>query len=453
VHEHFTEEELARYATDPESVPAHRRRTIEQESASCAVCRTSLDFFSVVTAEDLADVELWEPDAAWTDDDDPMRAYIERIAAEDEEADRLLAEMKLLESPMKTAWKDLPRDKRMLTGGIVRRLVARANAVHLQEPLDALTFADGAISIAESLVDDAYPWKAVFELRGAAWKERANALLVLGDYPPALDALVHADRSYRELSAPGLGLATVALLRASVFYEQGQLDEAAKSAEKAERGFSLIGQEERCARALFLRASIHYEGGNIATALILFRQVLDRYEDTENIEWIGRSSYAIGNCEVDRGNLAEASLYFHKSLVIFRETGADRERVKTEWGLARVVLHGGNRIEAIRRLRAVASELERRSLLSDAALVRLDIVEALLALGEAEEIAQLCGRLFRVFKKAGMITGALTAIAYLREAASAGRLTPSGVDAVRRYLRRAETQPQLLFERPPDIFR
>jgi hypothetical protein len=156
---------------------------------------------------------------------------------------------------------------------------------------------------------------------------------------------------------------------------------------------------------------------------------------------------------VDRRNLAEASLYFHKALVIFREIGADRERVKTEWGLARVVLDGGDRSEAIRRLRAVAAELEKRSLLSDAALVRLDIVDALLALGQTKPIVELCARLFRVFKDAGMITGALTAIAYMREAASAGELTREGVDAVRTYLRRAETQPQLAFEPPPASFR
>ena len=89
-------------------------------------------------------------------------------------------------------------------------------------------------------------------------------------------------------------------------------------------------------------------------------------------------------------------------------------------------------------------------MISDAALVRLDIVEALLAQGQTKQIVDIAARLFRVFKNAGMITGALTAIAYMREAASTGRLTPSGVNAVRSYLRRAERQRELPFVPPPE---
>ncbi len=48
-----------------------------------------------------------------------------------------------------------------------------------------------------------------------------------------------------------------------------------------------------------------------------------------------------------------------------------------------------------------------------------------------------------------MITGALTAIAYIKEAAAARKLTPAGVDAVRTYLRRVERQPELVFVPPP----
>ena len=146
-------------------------------------------------------------------------------------------------------------------------------------------------------------------------------------------------------------------------------------------------------------------------------------------------------------------MQFLKALVIFREIGPEHERLTTEWGLCRVVLQGGDRNEAIRRLRTVAAEFEKRSMITDAALVRLDIVEALLALGEKKQIADTAARLFRVFKDAGMMTGALTAIAYMKETAAAGRLTPMGVEAVRTYLRQLSRQPELVFYPPPDPFR
>jgi len=452
VHEHFSDSELARLVSDPESIPLARRLVLEEETADCATCRTSFDFFSVVAGEDLAELEVWDADTDWSSGD-PMRAYIERIAGEDRQADELLAQRKVLSSPTKTAWTDLSRDRKMRTGGVVRRLSAHANKIHLDEPLDALTFADAAISVAEVLPDDVYPWKAVFELRGTAWKERANAMLVLGEYPAALEALTHAERAYRHLSSSGLGLSTVALVRASVLCEQGRLVEALESAEKAEHGFAHIGQEERRMRAVFLRGTIKFETGQIADAVLLFQQVLDYGEDVNDARWVARAAYAIGNCEVDRGDLGEASLRFHKALEIFHAIGPDRERLATEWGLARVVMNGGNRSEAIRRLRIVAVELEKRSMLTDAALVRLDIVETLLALGETKQVVEIAGRLFRLFKDAGKLTGALTALAYMKEAASCGRLSPSGVDVVRGFLRRVERQPNLAFVPPPESFR
>jgi tetratricopeptide (TPR) repeat protein len=453
VHEHLSDAELARYATDPESIEADWRQVIEEESERCAICRTSLDFFGVVSAEELADVELWEAEVDWRSEDDPMQAYIERIATEDREADELLAERKLLSSPTKMAFTNVQRDKRLLTGGVVRRFIAHANKIHEDELLDAVTFADAAILIAESLPDNAYPWKSVFELRGGAWTERARALFVAGEFSAAFEALRHAERAYGSLRSPGFGISSVALLRAGILCEQDRLTEAAAWAEKAEAGFAHLGQEERRMRAVFLRGSIKYEAGEFAAVIKLFEQVLEYGEAVNSPRWIARASYAIGNCEVDRRNLGEASMYFHKALVIFREIGPDRERLAAEWGLSRVVLHGGDRSEAIRRLRVVAIELEKRSMIADAALVRLDIVEALLGLAEAKQITEIAARLFRLFKDAGMMTGALTAMAYMKEAATAGKLTTVGVNAVRTYLRRSLRQPELVFQPPSDPFR
>lgn len=450
MHEHLSDAELARYATDPDSVPIERQRLIEQEAAHCPICRTSLDFFSVVTAEELANIELRDGEPTWRNQDDAMRAHIERIAAEDREADELLEEKKLLESPTKTAWTNLPRDKRLLSGGIVRRLCAHANKIYESEALDALTFADAAISVAEALPDNTYPWNAVFELRGTAWKERANALKILGEYPAALEALKHAERAYGELQSSGFGLSTVALVRASVLCEQGLLSEAVLWAERAEHGFAHLGQEERRTRAVFLRGTIKFNSGDPGSAIELFKRVLDYGVTYTDARWVGQALYAIANCEVDRRNLAEASLQFHKALMIFREIGEVRHRMLADWGMARVVLHSGRLSEAITRLRPVGAELEGRSMLTEAALVRLDIVEALLGLGQTKQIVDICARLFETFKNAGMMTGALTAIAYMREAAAAGRLTTDGVNTVREYLRRAERQPELAFAPPPE---
>jgi len=88
-------------------------------------------------------------------------------------------------------------------------------------------------------------------------------------------------------------------------------------------------------------------------------------------------------------------------------------------------------------------------MLTDAAVASLDIADSCLRLGEMRQIGRLASRLFRVFSDAGMLTGALTAIAYMKEASAAGTLTPRDLRFVRQFLRRSDRQPDLLFVAPP----
>lgn len=442
---HMPEGDLALYGFDPDAVPAERRATIEQHLAACAECQASHDFFAV-TEEDLQDGNTWEPivgSATYAS----LMDYGTRIAEEDREAEEILKPV--IANPATAAWTSLATKRRFCTGGVVRKLSAAAHRIFESDPLAALTLADAAISVAEVIPDDTYPAHAVDQLRATAWKERANAQMFLGQCPEAHASLDRAERFYRRIRNSGLGLSMVALVRAGVLYEQQRLDEATAMAQRAELGFAHAGDEKRRMDAVFLRASIMFEAGDPPSAIPLFQQVIDYGENVKSLLWVARGAYAIGNCEVDRRNLSEASMHFHKALVIFREIGPGPLRVMTEWGIARVVLQSGKLSEAIRRLRDVAAELEKWSMVTDAALVGLDIAEALLALDRPKQIVELAQHLFSVFTKAGMLTGALSAIAYLKEAAAGKRLTTTDVEAIRSFLRRAEHQPSLHFAPPP----
>jgi tetratricopeptide (TPR) repeat protein len=445
VDEHIPESELAIFAFDPEAVQQERRAAILRHLALCGSCRSTHDFFAV-TEDDLTDIDVWEP-VMGSATRDALMAYGARIGEEDREADELLKP--LFDSPAKAAYTNLQLQSRFLSGGVVRRLTTRAHEVCESEPLDALTFAEAAIAVADALPDKTYPARAMYELRGTAWKEAANAQMLLGRFPEALESLMRAERAYQKLTSSGLGLSIVALVRAGVFYQQQRLDEAAKMAERAEHGFAHLGDDERRMTALYLRAGIKYEAFDIGNAASLFRQLLAYGENANSPMWIGRASYALGDCEAARRNLGEASLYYQKALAILRETGPATDRVRTEWGIARVLLYAGKSTEAIRRLRDVVAEFETRGMVTDAALAGLDVADGLLTLGKMQQIVELATRLFRVFTDAGMLTGALTAIAFIKEAAAVGILTAGDLDAVRSFLRRAERQPDLLFVPPP----
>jgi tetratricopeptide (TPR) repeat protein len=447
---HIPKAGLATYALMPDELPAEEAKRIAAHLAECAACQQTADFFAVsesVLEAELRDPATWEP----VDGSATQRAlaeYSELVAEEDREAAEMLASY--VRNPVNAAWETLAVRRRFRTGGVVRGLLSAAVAVREDDPLAALTFADNAIAIAERLDDDRYPSSAVDQLTANAWKECANAQMFLGRFADALRSLDSAERFHRRYRPNGLGLSSVALVRAGVFYEQGRLDEAMALAERAEVGFAHAGEERRRIDALFLRGGILFEAGRAAEALPLFQQIIDYGENVGNLSLIARGSYAKGDCEVALGNLGEASVYFRRALVLLREVGPDLDRLKTEWGIARVLLAGGKYAEAIRHLRDVSTQFEKRQMVTDAALVGLDIIEALLAVGQKRRIVALAQHLFSVFTSAGKLTGALSAFAYLKEMAATDELKVRDLTEIRSFLRRAEVQPHLVFVPPAD---
>jgi tetratricopeptide (TPR) repeat protein len=442
---HISEEDLALHSYDRDAFSATRSAEIEHHLASCSECQVTHDYF-VLTEEELREGSTWEP-IVGSPTYLSLMSYGARVAEEDQEAEVILRPY--IDHPATAAWNALTAKRRFLTGGVVRTLCKAAHHTCENFPLAALTLADAAIGIAEAIPKSTYPAHAVDQLRATAWKERANAQMLLGSFPQAHISLDNAERFYRKLRNSGLGLSIVALVRAGLLYEQGRSDEAIAKAEHAERGFMHAGDEKRRMDALFLRGGLLYENGNAAEAALLFRQIVDYGENIADAHLMARGSYAIGDCEVARGNLSEASVHYHRALMVFREAGPDRDRISTQWGIARVVLRSGRLGDAISRLREVEAEYESRGMVTDAALVGLDIAEGLLALDRAPEIVVLAQHLFGIFTQAGMLTGALSALAYLKEAAAARRLTTDDVSAIRTFIRRAERQPSLRFVPPP----
>jgi tetratricopeptide (TPR) repeat protein len=443
--EHVPHAELSLFAHDKLAFERDRREEIESHVANCAECGATFDFYAVAE-EDLGDLAVWQPIIGSTAA--AMSAYANQCAAEDTEADELLKEY--FEKPRKAALVNIRNQRKFHTGGVVRRLNAKAHELYLSKPLDALIFADLAQVVAELLPNDIYPNSAVYELRGTAWKERANALLRLAEFDDALESLTRAQHAYEHLRSSGRGLGAVELVRAGVHYERGELQKATEYVERAEQGFAHLGLERQRMKAVWLRGEIAYEALDYVAARNIFQHVIQFGDNSNDAGWIARGSFCRAACELELGNLGEAVTLYHSALMIFREAGPAEYRIETEWGLARVALYGGRPTDAVRGLRDVIAAFEEIGRVANVALAGIDLSEALLVLERWEEIAKVAAHAFRVLKKAGHLTGALTALAYLKEAAAKRQLTPSTLKVVREYLRRVEREPDLLFATPPN---
>ena len=437
---HVPEPELALYASDPDALSPDRSREIHAHLGTCSDCADTFDAFVTTFGG--------EDDEAFLSSDRSI-ASMEwgiRVARENADADQLLKDY--LKEPEKTAYRNLASQRKFLHGGVVRRLAKRAHDVCAKDALQALVFADAAIAIAEALPKNDYPANALHDMRGRAWKERANALNQLGEPNGALDALDHAAREYDQVSSNKLGLGNVALVRAAVYFYLERLPDADREVQIAEELYERLGDAERRTKALFLRGNINYESRQVESAAALFRRVIAYGETEQDEQWIGSGSYALGNCVLDTGDIESAAVLFSTAIRIFRRT-AQQYLVNAEWGMGRVLLARGLFAESLRRLNAVHAEFTKRGMVLDAAVAALDAMDAMVALRMFKQVGDLARVVFKTFTDAGMLTSALTALSFIQTAAAEERLTRDQVRAVRSFVKRLEREPNLLFVAPP----
>lgn len=444
---HYTPEELALY--DGQPLQAEEAGAIERHLAGCGSCRETLDFIRSFD-QSLASEETWH----FADELlagaglRPLNELAERLKEEDQAAERLLRPH--LASPFRFLWSNVHRKRRFRTGGVVRLLAAESVATREVNPLHALNLADAAVAIADALPADHYPARGVYHLRGLAWKERANACRYLGRFDTALDALDHAERAYRRLITHETELAVVRYIRATVLWKRQQLPEALTLARETAAAFADLRDRERWVNAKLIEGSILGDLHASEAARDLF---LALYEDVEaNIDPVIRARIAnnLASAYLDLGDTGNASRHFVVALQLCESLGLRTEVTRVHWSIGVLALVSGNYPEAVRRLTDAKTQCDALGMDSDAALVGLDLAEALLVLDQRADVLALAAEVLDRAQAAGMVPAALTAIAFLREAAEAGTVTTSAIRHVKQFLRRLDAEPLLLFEPPPD---
>jgi tetratricopeptide (TPR) repeat protein len=448
---HPSEDLLSTYALDEALV--EDRAELEAHLDGCAPCQARLAA--------LLEIErLFGNEDAWTDVGVvPMRppgqralsAIAARDRREDAEADALLTpilERFISGSSRRFMWDDIASAPEYHTAGVVRKLADAADKAQYSVPLRALILAETASVIVGMLSPRVYTSTEIAALRGVSWKQQANANRQLGRFPEALAALGRAERAYRELRRPELDLASITFIRATIAFEQQKYDVAKQLAEESTSVLAQLGQTELYLRSRYLQGCIAFEEGEVGHAQPIFEMVLAHGEANGDLSWIARASFELGNCHMKRGELARATQLFHQSLVMFRNLEMVVEEIRCRWCLALIVQRGGRYDAAVPRLQDVRDEFSKLGVICDAALVTLDIMETFLLLGKPREIRRSAGNIVKLFKEAGMVTGALTAAGYLKQAAALHGVTPTVIDYIRRYIRRVALQPDLAFVPP-----
>jgi tetratricopeptide (TPR) repeat protein len=452
--EHPTDDLLSAYAHDPS--PAAGAAELEAHLEACPPCQKLLNELRAIEAL-LGEEDSWQTDPVDIAPPPAVRALSAMAAhnrREDAEAEAMLSPLLnrfIEQSSGAFIWADIGSNPAYYTAGVVRKLADAADKAQYSAPRRALILAETASVIVGMLSTTVYTPIEIAALRGVALKQQANVNRQLGRFQAALEALSRAERAYRELPRPELDLASITFIRGTIHFHQHNFELAAQHAEESAAIFARLGQTELYLRSRHLQGGIAFEQRELGKAQSIFDSILAHGEATGDLVWIARETQALGNCYLERGELSSASLACYQAMHAFRDLGILSEEIRCRWGCAVIVQREGHYRTAIARLRAVREEFVALGGVYDAALVTLDVMETFLLLEKPRDVQQTAGNIVKLFKDAGVVTGALTAADYLKQAAAMRNVTPSLISYIRRYFRRVDVQPDLAFVPPSTL--
>lgn len=240
------------------------------------------------------------------------------------------------------------------------------------------------------------------------------------------------------------------LCRAILHWEREQHQDALRNARSAARVFSeLHATDKREAREC--EAIVLHSSGDIRAARDTYARLYELAETTNDPVMKARAATNLAIAYRDTGEWGSASMYYAIALQIYAGLGEAAMVAHVRWSLARLALRGGNATDAAARLPGIVDELLRFGMTNHAAHARLDLAEALLILGEYEEVESICSALIAFYANAEILTGALTAASYLKEATKNRSVTARHIEHIRKYLSALERAPDLVFVPPPDL--
>lgn len=441
VEQHYDEEVLAAFLTEPADAVARDRHL-----SACGLCRRTLDSLRATT-EVLHERAVWEDDPLAAAPRPETIAFLRTLqstmAAENALADTYVKA--LLAGTRETWAKKLEAHPEWRTPATVRKLIEATDRYNFSSPLDAVEVTRLATDIIESLPSD--PLRERDRLAADAWREHAYALLVTGDYDAAEDGALRAETSSSGAASEYTN-ARATLMRALLLRAREQWLDAARLARTAAGEFWRHGDIARFCSARFTEAIALYDGGRYFEAARVYDDLRPFYSQIAG-QLVAVAIHNEALCHRELRDFTTAEKYFVEAIGRAEALQMDSLRAKTRWHFARVLIRQSRFAEAKQLLTLVRSDLEELGMAHDVADVSLDIVECLIALGQPSDIAALCRSAIAYFETASLAssTSAMTALAYLQEAAAANRISPSELAHVRMMILedRKKSTPQPLF--------
>jgi len=436
IEQHYDEEVLAGFLGEPID-----SATRDKHLAGCSLCKRTLDSLRG-TATLLKQGEVWQRQSFSSAPRPETLSFLRGVqqTMNDENAAAEIYVKQLLAGSRETWAPRLAQHPEWRTAGVVRKLIAATDRYNYSSPLDAVELTRITADVAQSLPSSRHRDSLVAD----AWREHAYALLVIGSYNASMEAVNQADHVMPVDS--DFARARTMLMRALVLRSMENWTDSAMMARAAAADFRRYGDFQKYCSARISEGIVLYDSSQYRQAIEVYAELLPFHAQMPK-QTLALALHNEGLCHREVGEFERAEGCFVKAIALFDQMQNTALRAKAHWHLARVLMRQGRYDSALQILTPLRAEFAELGMSHDLACASTDAAESLLAVGRPAEVAAMCQKAIEYFREAGLAysTGAMTALAFLQEAASAGRLTIPDVHDVRLYFERLPQKPSLVY--------
>lgn len=428
------------------------RASADTHLPACTVCNEKLESFRAVSGA-LTDSDVWDTRELRLDPVPStianLRAFADRMSAEDGEAARILPE--LLAGSREEWMPRLRAHPEWRTAGVVRALVAATTNVLMTMPPDALEMTALSTEIADHLDPAKCGAATLARVRGAAWRDRGYALYYVGRFAESLAACDTAARQLDLCVVDEYDRARVGVVRALSLRAMETFTAALEETRASSATFERFDDATRLAAARMAETHLLFSLGEFENARCILEDLESSVRTSADANTHARVLANLGYCLWRMGRVEAAMGRYEAAAAILEDLGIRTESARVRWNVAAVLASAGRTNEAMARFQTLQRTFEELGMSSEAAVNGLEMAELLLARGEYAAVATLCRTAMDSFRRAGIpySTRALTALAYIQEAAQHRTATPALAKHVREYIRRLPHDGALLFAPPP----
>lgn len=422
IEQHYDEEVLAEFLAEPRDAVSR-----DKHLASCDLCLGSLDTLRA-TARTLKEPAVWGPSISTAPRPETLaflRGVAKTMADEDATAAAWIKE--LLAGPREEWAARLAEHPEWRTAGMVRRLLKATDHAIDTVPADALAITAIAAQIADKLA----PAQDTQHLQGLARYEHAYALWYTGAVVEAIAEFDEAHTRLADLPSAEFDRSRIDLMRAMSYRMLERRNDALTIASSAAAVFRRYGDTDLYAASRSATAATLQSARRLREAAGIYEAIAEDPNVSERWRIPARQNLAL--CFRDLGEFGAAVGNLAQAIQGYERLGMMTFRSKARWVLAQIFVQQQRYSEALPLLSDLQVEFEELSMANDVAIVSLDIADVLLALDRVHEIADVCRVAMVYFQKAQLehTEAALRALAYLQEAAIAGRVTATRIQETR----------------------